>query len=135
MSQKKYLPQQSLPCDITDFSEIKNGDTFRLIYEDTKETLLTVVCSADMIVTDTAMVVDSIVVEFDIPAGVTIIRDYKDFVGEVVRFDTLQTTGVAGVPTIAVPMLSNEIRYVDGNIYIENASDVYKFTGTIYIPE
>tara|TARA_R110002153_G_scaffold12446_2_gene46412 strand:+ start:160 stop:2814 length:2655 start_codon:yes stop_codon:yes gene_type:complete len=125
----------SLPCDITDFSEIKNGDTFRLIYEDTKETLLTFVCAADMVVTDTAMSINSKVVEFDIPAGVTIIRDYKDFVGEVVRFDTLQTTGVAGVPTIAVPMLSNEIRYVDGNIYIENGSDVYKFTGTIYIPE
>jgi hypothetical protein len=125
----------SIPCDILDFTKIQRGDTFRLIYEDTKETLLTVVCAADMVVTDTAMSINTKVVEFDIPAGVTIVYGYKQmYFAEKIRFDTLQTTFVTTAPTTLEDMRHGEIRFIGRNIYVRDGELLYRHHGSQYNP-
>ncbi len=125
----------SIPCDISDFTKIKRGDTFRLIYEDTKETLLTVVCDADMLEFDTAISINSKVVDFDIPAGVTIVYGYKQmYFAEKIRFDTLQTTYVTTAPTTLEDMRHGEIRFIGRNIYVRDGELLYRHHGSQYNP-
>tara|TARA_R110000782_G_scaffold18811_1_gene51346 strand:+ start:1759 stop:4323 length:2565 start_codon:yes stop_codon:yes gene_type:complete len=125
----------SMVVNLTD--DVKIGDKLNFLNYDNKEIIGEVVLtSAHSAGSAVTISIESFTPVGPIPAGVEVVNAFKKLsTSEVYRFDTLQTSGVAGVPTIAVPMLSNEIRYVDGNIYIENATDVYKFTGTVYIPE
>jgi hypothetical protein len=107
-----------------------------LNYEN-KEVIGEVILTADASSGDAVTVaIESYTPTGPIPAGVEIINAFKKLsTSEVYRFKTVQHDGTTGVPTIAAPMLANEVRYVAGNVFIESSGDVYKLTGTLYVPE
>tara|TARA_R110000772_G_scaffold67579_2_gene150033 strand:+ start:7549 stop:10113 length:2565 start_codon:yes stop_codon:yes gene_type:complete len=117
--------------------DVKIGDTLNFLNSENKEVIGEVVLtenhSAGSAVT---VLIESYTPTGPIPAGVEVVNAFKKLsTSEVYRFKTVQHDGTMGVPTIAAPMLANEVRYVAGNVFIESAGDVYKLTGTIYVPE
>ena len=129
------LATTSIVVNLAD--DVKIGDKLNILNYETKEVLGEVVVTADATAGDAVTVsIQSYTPSSEIPAGFEVVNAFKKLsTSEVYRFQTLQHDGNMGVPTILAPMLSNEIRYVGGDIYLENDSDVYKITGTVYIPE
>jgi hypothetical protein len=125
----------SMVVNLTD--DVKIGDTLNILNYETKEVLGEVVVTANASAGDAVTVsIESFTPVSQIPAGYEVVNAFKKLnTSEVYRFKTVQHDGTMGVPTIAAPMLSNEVRYVGGDVYIETSGSVYKLTGTVYVPE
>ena len=118
-------------------NDVKIGDKLNILNYETKETLGELVVTANASSGDAVTVsIESFTPESQIPAGYEVVNAFKKLsTSEVYRFKTVQHDGTTGVPTISAPMLANEVRYVAGNVFIESSGDVYKLTGTLYVPE
>jgi hypothetical protein len=116
--------------------DIKIGDKIQLLGP-SGDVYLELVSTQDLSSTGAGVTLS--VVSFDllnpIPSGTNIVYGYKKmYYSEKLRFDTLQHTAVATAPIAVENMLSNEVRIVDGNVFIKSGATIYKIAGASYLP-
>ena len=124
----------SLVVNLTE--DVRIGDKLNILNYETKEILCEVIVTADASAGNAVTVpIQSFTPESQIPAGYEVVNAFKKLsTSEVYRFDTLQTTGVAGVPPDAASMLDGEIRFVGENIYRKDGEIIYRWHGSQYNP-
>ena len=115
---------------------VRIGDKLNILNYETKEILGEVIVTADASAGNAVTVsIQSFTPESQIPAGYEVVNAFKKLsTSEVYRFDTLQATGVAGVPPDAASMLEGEIRFVGENIYRKDGEIIYRWHGSQYNP-
>ena len=124
----------SLVVNLTE--NVRIGDKLNILNYETKEILGEVIVTADASAGNAVTVpIQSFTPESQIPAGYEVVNAFKKLsTSEVYRFDTLQTTGVAGVPPDAASMLNGEIRFVGEDIYRKDGEIIYRWHGSLYNP-
>ena len=124
----------SMVVNLTD--NVRIGDKLNFLNYDNKEIIGEVVLtSAHSAGSAVTISIESFTPVGPIPAGVEVVNAFKKLsTSEVYRFDTLQTTGVAGVPPDAASMLEGEIRFVGENIYRKDGEIIYRWHGSQYNP-
>jgi hypothetical protein len=115
--------------------DIKIGDKIQLLGP-SGDVYLELVSTQDLSSTGAGVTLS--VVSFDlanpIPSGTNIVYGYKKmYYSEKLRFDTLQHTAVNAAPAILADMLYNEVRVVDGDIWIKSGEVIYKLAGVAII--
>ena len=117
--------------DLQSTGDIKIGDKIQLLGP-SGDVYLELVSTQDL--NNTGLGATLNVASFDlavpIPSGTSIVYGYKKmYYSEKLRFDTLQHTAVKAAPAILADMLYNEVRVVDGDIWLKSGEVIYKLAG------
>ena len=115
--------------------DIKIGDKIQILGP-SGDVYLELVSTQDLSSTGAGVTLNvvSFDLDVDIPSGTNIVYGYKKmYYSEKLRFDTLQHTAAKAAPAILADMLYNEVRVVDGDIWIKSGEVIYKLAGVSII--
>ena len=123
--------------DIDSTFDIKIGDVLQIVNSE-NELIKQIVSTQDLDFSSGAgsrsLSIESTTFDLDITDGFSVITGFRKLhTSDVYRFDTLQHTAVKAAPAILADMLYNEVRVVDGDIWIKSGEVIYKLAGVSII--
>jgi len=123
--------------DIDSTFDIKIGDVLQIVNSE-NQIIKEIVSTQNLDFVSEAgsrsLTIESSTFDLDITDGFSIIAGFRKLhTSGVYRFDTLQHTAVATLPAVLADMLYNEVRVVDGDIWLKSGEVIYKLAGVATI--
>ena len=123
--------------DIDSTFDIKIGDVLQIVNSE-NQIIKEIVSTQNLDFVSEAgsrsLTIEPSTFDLDITEGFSIITGFRKLhTSGVYRFDTLQHTAVATVPSLLSDMLDNEVRVVDSDIWLKSGEVIYKIAGVAII--
>ena len=122
----------TIPLQDFDYDDLRKGDVLYILDAETKLKAGEFVVLTTPNAIDTSIAVETITIDYDIPAGCDVVFGYRQtVVAERVRANIFQMKGNATDPTLSNYLLDGEFVFYDDHAYYKNPIDgfLYKFNG------
>ena len=122
----------TIPFQDFDYDDLRKGDVLYILEPETKLKAGEFVVLTTPNAIDTSIAVETITIDYDIPAGCDVVFGYRQtVVAERVRANIFQMKGNAADPTLGDYLLDGEFVFYDEHAYYKNPIDgfLYKFNG------
>jgi hypothetical protein len=122
----------TIPFQDFDYDDLRKGDVLYILEPETKLKAGEFVVLTTPNAIDTSIAVETITIDYDIPAGCDVVFGYRQtVVAERVRANIFQMKGNAPDPTLSNYLLDGEFVFYDDHAYYKNPIDgfLYKFNG------
>jgi len=122
----------TIPLQDFDYDDLRKGDVLYILDAETKLKAGEFVVLTTPNAIDTSIAVETITIDYDIPAGCDVVFGYRQtVVAERVRANIFQMKGNAPDPTLSNYLLDGEFVFYDKHAYYKNPIDgfLYKFNG------
>jgi hypothetical protein len=122
----------TIPFQDFDYDDLRKGDVLYVLEPETKLKAGEFVVLTTPNAIDTSIAVETITIDYDIPAGCDVVFGYRQtVVAERVRANIFQMKGNATDPTLSNYLLDGEFVFYDDHAYYKNPIDgfLYKFNG------
>jgi hypothetical protein len=122
----------TIPLQDFDYDDLRKGDVLYILDAETKLKAGEFVVLTTPNAIDTSIAVETITIDYDIPAGCDVVFGYRQtVVAERVRANIFQMKGNAPDPTLSNYLLDGEFVFYDDHAYYKNPIDgfLYKFNG------
>jgi hypothetical protein len=122
----------TIPLQDFDYDDLRKGDVLYILDAETKLKAGEFVVLTTPNAIDTSIAVETITIDYDIPAGCDVVFGYRQtVVAERVRANIFQMKGNAADPTLGDYLLDGEFVFYDEHAYYKNPIDgfLYKFNG------
>jgi hypothetical protein len=122
----------TIPLQDFDYDDLRKGDVLYILDAETKLKAGEFVVLTTPNAIDTSISVETITIDYDIPAGCDVVFGYRQtVVAERVRANIFQMKGNAPDPTLSNYLLDGEFVFYDDHAYYKNPIDgfLYKFNG------
>jgi len=122
----------TIPLQDFDYDDLRKGDVLYILDAETKLKAGEFVVLTTPNAIDTSIAVETVTIDYDIPAGCDVVFGYRQtVVAERVRANIFQMKGNAPDPTLSNYLLDGEFVFYDKHAYYKNPIDgfLYKFNG------